>query len=222
MSIVRKGSVFEGRIFGYPASCHTTSQSRPSKGKPSGLVDTTVSRGPSSLPGKSRPSALPRSTSSTSAARLESLASTRALPSRLPAPITNSRHSRSVSEDVPLVFDAASPPMRRDQQSAGSESAPMIQSAWDMAPDMIFGLAVPEKRPIDHTPDFPARLIPELQALAGHRHYQQMIPPSSISTVSSPSTRFTESPAPWSASTAATTPVSWPSTSPAAVQMNQA
>ncbi|ETN39588.1 uncharacterized protein HMPREF1541_05814 [Cyphellophora europaea CBS 101466] len=75
---------------------------------------------------------------------------------------------------------------------------------------------MPEVGRKQRSPNLPPRLVPELQALASHtsKPYQHA-PPPSVSTISSPSTRFTESPAPWSAGTATTTPVSWSSASPA-------
>ena len=190
--------------------------------RPYNVSTTTVARSHDHLPPISRPSALPRSTSGNSGPRLEALASSRPQPSQTSRPKPPSHHSRSVSEDVPLIFDTL---RRSDEFRPVQNSSPLLRkttatahSAWGMESGTIFGIAVPEKRNPNRTPDLPPQLIPELQALASYHHKPHPLPPSSISTISSPSTRFTESPAPWSASTATTTPVSWPSSSPAFVQ----
>ncbi|KAJ9607222.1 hypothetical protein H2200_008294 [Cladophialophora chaetospira] len=68
-----------------------------------------------------------------------------------------------------------------------------------------------------HT-ELPPRLIPELQALAASSTRLPQSSSKSVSSVSSPSTRFSSSPSPWSISTTTTTPTSWSSASPGIVQ----
>lgn len=124
---------------------------------------------------------------------------------------TPSSQREPVSEDVPLFLDQ---PAFMESSSFASE---MPTSFLDPENDTVFGVAIPS-RP-QHQGNLPPRLIPELQALVTHVPKQSWPPaPPSVSTIGSPSTRFTESPAPWSASTATTTPLSWASVSPAVTQ----
>ena len=173
-----------------------------------------------------RPSALPRSTSGRSSQRLDALASSRAFALSNPSQ-SSPRHSRISSEDVPLIYDdkldqptyphTGDRRLHSPHESMSKRAA--ASSGLDTARDTVLGIAVPQKqRSIKHNA-LPPRLIPELQALSTHQYKStHPPPPPSVSTVSSPSTRLTESPAPWSASTTTTTPLSWPSSSPAIVQ----
>ena len=117
------------------------------------------------------------------------------------------------AEDIPLLFD------RSFLDESVSFGAGDPQSAHETEGDTVFGVVMPSSRHVQRDFDLPPRLIPELRALASHVPKQTRPPaPPSVSTVGSPSTRFTESPAPWSASTATTTPLSWSSASPALTQ----
>ena len=132
----------------------------------------------SSIPVRQRPSALPRSasggpvTSPSIPSGKTTFPQLSSGPSRPPLVQT-----KSAPEDVPLVFDSASRPH---------------PSALDPARDMVLGVAMPAKtKPI--SPNLPPRLIPELQALAQHvPRSNYPLPTSSVSTISSPSTRFTD------------------------------
>ncbi|KPI34322.1 uncharacterized protein AB675_7245 [Cyphellophora attinorum] len=117
------------------------------------------------------------------------------------------------AEDVPILFEETSlyepflPTPNFSQSFLGPDN------------DTVFGIAMPSTSQSHHQGELPSRLIPELRALAQHVPKQTRPPgPPSVSTVGSPSTRFTESPAPWSAGTATTTPLSWSSASPALTQ----
>ncbi|RMZ83133.1 hypothetical protein DV738_g1243, partial [Chaetothyriales sp. CBS 135597] len=191
--------------------------------KPSHKASTvTMSQTHDPVVPRGRPSAIPRSTSGSSTGKLDALAAARPppRPSRGTVPIT--RHSRLSSEDVPLFLDP-SPIQKKakpqDNVSWPPREAEKDRSKYPMANGAILGIVVPDKRPIrrNKTPELPPQLIPELQALANRQDRTYPSVPS-ISTISSPSTRFTESPAPWSASTTTTTPVSFCSSSPAHVQ----
>lgn len=172
-----------------------------------------------------KPSSLPRSTSGRSTQRLDALASSRAFALHASTQITPEQ-SRSGSVDVPLVYDYnADKPPSSHLYSQRRPSPPQVlsdrnttTSAMDMEPDTLLGIALPQRRTSNKYQTLPPRLIPELQALGTQQHKPKYYPAPSFSTVSSPSTGFTESPAQWSASTTTTTPISWPSSSPATVQ----
>ncbi|RMZ86912.1 hypothetical protein DV736_g5864, partial [Chaetothyriales sp. CBS 134916] len=149
------------------------------------------------------------------------MAAARPFPQPSPGTVPTTLHSRLPSEDVPLFLDTSlirKEAKSQDNDSRSQKEAEKDASKYPMASGAILGIVVPDKRPVhrNRTPDLPSQLIPELQALAS-RHDRPYPSLPSISTISSPSTRFTESPAPWSASTATTTPVSLCS-SPAHVQ----
>ena len=235
MSHRRRAQPFEGNA---PSSVDTTVSQRPSpllstarsgsintSRKPTPVRETQLQT-PSTYPSKSvysRPSALPRSTSGSSSSRLDALASSRPMPisSRTRGP---SVHRRSPSEDVPLIFDVPSRPGSTTSNPQYQDGLAAPLSGLDKSNDTVFGVVIPDGTERYRHQILPRQLIPELQALA-NQPSQTRHPAPSGSTVSSPSTRFTESPAPWSASTTTTTPVSWSSTSPGltssgAVRMN--
>lgn len=172
-----------------------------------------------------RPSALPRSTKASSNQKLETLAASRSANTSN----THTRRAQTRVEDVPLIFDDATDQSYHSHAELKYQHSPYYHvsdsggelSSLDSHHDTVLGIAMPEKHKGQHGQNLPPRLIPELQALASHKSPTMNRPAPSVSTVSSPSTRLTESPAPWSASTATTTPVSWPSNSPAIAQSSR-
>ena len=193
-----------------------TARAKTKSPAPSAVSQTSISA--------QKPSSLPRPTSRFSEQRLDALASSRSYALTNPS-AHFPRPSRSGSENVPLIFDDKvnqpyAPP------EVGRFEAPLVGgrqglSTLDMEDDTVLGLALPTRQASSKHRPPPPELIPELQALATHYQRPTNHPPPSVSTISSPSTRLTESPAPWSASTATTTPVSWPSTSPAVAQASK-
>ena len=232
MSHRRRAQPFEGNA---PSTVDTTvsqrsspllstarSHSINSSRRPTALREPQLQT-PSTYPAKTaynRPSALPRSISGSSSSRLEAIASSRPMPisSRTRGP---SGHRRSPSEDVPLMFDVPPRPESIAPNSQYQDDDGAQSSALDESNDTVLGIVIPDKTERHRHQILPPQLIPELQALANqpsrNRH-----PAPSVSTISSPSTRFTESPAPWSASTTTTTPVSWSSTSPGLISSGAA
>lgn len=112
----------------------------------------------------------------------------------------------------------------RAEQSSFTRTMSPVE--YDGDNDTVFGVAIPRKPSGTYPPtDLPPRLIPELQALAASNSRLVNPASSSISSISSPSTcpssRLTTS-SPWSASTTATTPLSWTSASPRFMQATSA
>lgn len=124
---------------------------------------------------------------------------------------------RSTSQEVPLVMDSSTYSWERNADAnLRRPTRPSDISRERMSPsdnhlDAIFGTTT--ARPVD----LPPRLIPELQALAASTRHQDYYTKSS-SSISSPSTQFSNTPSPWSVSTTTTTPTSWSSASPGVVQ----
>lgn len=124
----------------------------------------------------------------------------------------------STSQEVPLVMDSGSyawegnadANLRRPTRP--SDRSRDGRSPLDSHLEAIFGTA--STRQVD----LPPRLIPELQALAASSTRHQDYYTKSSSSISSPSTQFSNTPSPWSVSTTTTTPTSWSSTSPGIVQ----
>ena len=178
-----------------------------------------------------RPSALPRSTATQSGARLEAIASSRPIP----ASISQGNYKTRGSELLHSVNDARTQPpptLRRKHPSVrapsskSSEDSP--KTSFDTDTDSLLGF--PYERHPNRTSvnmptmyarsqqnvELPPGLIPELQALAVSNARPAAAQGYSISSVSSPSTQYTESPEPWSSRN--TTPMSMSSYSPAIVQ----
>jgi len=169
-----------------------------------------------------RPSGLPRAAVNKSSNVVADVPrSSRLTPT--PDPEMQSEYS-SMSQDVPLLFDSAPPPRMRDRppsrQRPGRayDASTGARSSLDMDNEAVLGIVMPEKRLPPLPTLLPPRLIPELQALAATSIRLAEPTRKSVSSISSPSTRLTESPAPWSASTVTTTPTSWSSVSPGIVQ----
>ncbi|KEF59978.1 uncharacterized protein A1O9_04826 [Exophiala aquamarina CBS 119918] len=122
----------------------------------------------------------------------------------------------SMSQEVPLVMDPSTYSWERNtdanlrRPTRPSDISRDRMSPSDSHLDAIFGTTT--ARPID----LPPRLIPELQALAASTRHQDYYTKSS-SSISSPSTQFSNTPSPWSVSTTTTTPTSWSSASPGIV-----
>ena len=200
----------------------STTESRTARPPLKQIAPSMTRSGPAA---SKKPSSLPRSTSGRSTQRLDALASSRAFALHASTQITPEQ-SRSGSADVPLIYDYnADKPPSPHMYSQRLPSPPQVlsdknttTSGMDREPDTVLGIALPQRRTSNVYQNLPPRLIPELQALATQQHKPKYYPAPSVSTVSSPSTGFTWSPAPWSASTTTTTPVSWPSSSPAIVQ----
>lgn len=185
----------------FPSQPSIETAKLPSQSRRIGLPSSPLAHLPTDSIPRQRPSALPRLTSSGGVSGPAAPSGKTAFPnlsSGLPRP--PHVQTKSAPEDVPLVFDRF-----LDEQP----------STLDPSYDTVLGVAIPAKGKA-RSPNLPPRLIPELQALAYHTPAAPYPPaPTSVSTIGSPSTRFTESPAPWSAGTATTTPVSWSSASPA-------
>jgi hypothetical protein len=123
----------------------------------------------------------------------------------------------STSQEVPLVMDSgiyswernAGANIRRTTRPSDPERDGTSPS--DSHLDAIFGTTTRQV-------DLPPRLIPELQALAASSTRHQDYYTKSSSSISSPSTQFSNTPSPWSVSTTTTTPTSWSSASPGIVQ----
>lgn len=179
-----------------------------------------------SLPSRSKPSSIPRPVSTRTPLTSSSLSSKTTFPdlSAYSRPLLH--QSRSEPEDVPLWLNDASGERGyiedQDQTRRAAWAEIGTRTALDTSNDTVLGVPMPGCVEEHIETALPPQLIPELQSLVNKTpRTARPPPPPSVSTVSSPSTRFTESPAPWSASTATTTPVSWSSTSPALTQSHR-
>lgn len=163
-----------------------------------------------SKPISSKTSGLPRSMSAGSQARLSYIASTRPTPTFAgKSPPLQAMSLGSSTSSIPRL-DIARIPRTFDIEQTQSPRALSPDNDYDENPLRGF---VRDKSTNYPSAELPPRLIPELQALVANN-----IPinpnSSSISSISSPSTQFTTSSSPWSASTNTTTPISWSSASP--------
>lgn len=135
-------------------------------------------------------------------------------PSRkLPVPSISHRsvgRSVSSSQEVPLIIDTG--PSLRSRIGDIRPEGTLLPSRH--AQSQLASSSNLVTRP----KDLPPRLIPELQALASSSLRQQEMYTTSASSISSPSTRYSNTPSPWSVSTTTTTPTSWSSASPGIVQ----
>ncbi|KAH0843919.1 hypothetical protein AYO21_08310 [Fonsecaea monophora] len=130
-----------------------------------------------------------------------------------------------MSQEVPLLMESY-PGSRWEDDASGNRRVAYppgllsdVQSSLDVDQDAIFGVVMPRANSSVRAGELPPRLIPELQALAASStRQQQAFNNKSASSISSPSTRFSNSPSPWSVSTTTTTPTSWSSASPGIVQ----
>ena len=179
-----------------------------------------------------RPSALPRSTTSQSGARLEAIASLRQKPGSAVPGESKTRDSESLHG----AHDARPQPrptLRRKHSSvkapSSKSSADSPKTSFDTDTDSLLGFPYERQHsthPSVAAPDMFARsqqyvelppgLIPELQALAISQARPNPVQGNSVSSFSSPSTQYTDSPGPWSSRN--TTPMSTSSYSPAIVQ----
>lgn len=181
------------------------------------MTESSVS--PSGKP-RQRPTAIPRSTAKP--LTLRSTASSRVGSSA--AGLSRSTRSPDLtSQEVPLVMESYQRSNVRDQTTTSrrlnrpSDPSSDIPSSLDVDHDAIFGIVMPKTNAAARPADLPPRLIPELQALASSSTRHLETSNKSVSSFSSPSTRFSGSPNPWSASTTTTTPTSWSSASPGIV-----
>ncbi|KIV90225.1 hypothetical protein PV10_07554 [Exophiala mesophila] len=131
--------------------------------------------------------------------------------------------SVSSSQEVPLLIDTGLIPRTRMGEMRPEATLLPTRYAKSQLPskagtETAFGLSVSSSNLTTRTTDLPPRLIPELQALAASSSRQQDMYSKSASSISSPSTRFSNTPSPWSVSTTTTTPTSWSSASPGIVQ----
>lgn len=168
-----------------------------------------------------RPTAIPRFT--TAAASQRSVSAAKNNPSA-PGTTRSTTRPDSTSQEVPLLMESYQGSRRR-QPPPSRRSPPRTMDPWDdtqssldIDSDAIFGIVMPRATTTARTAELPPRLIPELQALAAASSRQQPVSNKSTSSISSPSTRFSSSPSPWSVSTTTTTPTSWSSASPSLVQ----
>lgn len=166
----------------------------------------------------SKSSGLPRSVSSTSQARTYQSTATG----------TSQTYAGRSPPLQALSFGASTHVPRLDISQGGQDNImhTMSRMQYDYDNDTVFGVAIPRKPSGMYPPsDLPPRLIPELQALAASSNRPFNPASSSIGSISSPSTcpssRLTTS-SPWSASTTATTPLSWTSASPRFMQATSA
>ena len=179
-----------------------------------------------------RPSALPRSTATQSGARLE------ALPSSKPTPgfISQEKFKTRGLDSLHSVNDVRTQPqptLRRRHPSAKAPSSKSSgdspKTSFDTDPDPSLGFPYERQQPTrssvtapnmyarsqQHV-ELPPGLIPELKALAESQPWPTTAQGNSVSSISSPSTQYTESPEPWSSRN--TTPMSMSSYSPGIVQ----
>lgn len=179
----------------------------------SATVTTDSLRDKSAKP-RSRPTGIPQSTN-----RPPTLRSVGGS-----APSTSSRYAETsdmMPQEVPLIMDTGQGLTRRNQTSTStriarpSDALSDTRASLDTDHDAIFGIVMPKASTVTRVNDLPPRLIPELRALAASSTRQQEAFNHSVSSISSPSTRLSSSTSPWSASTTATTPLSWSSASPA-------
>ena len=179
-----------------------------------------------------RPSALPRSTSSQSGARLEGIASLRPNPG---SAIPGKSKTRD-SESLHGAHDARPQPratLRRKHSSvkapSSKSSADSPKTSFDTDTDSLLGFPYERQQstqpsvtaasmfaPGQQYVELPPGLIPELQALAISQVRPTPVQGNSVSSFSSPSTQYTDSPEPWSSRN--TTPMSMSSYSPGIVQ----
>lgn len=179
-----------------------------------------------------RPSALPRSTASQSGSRLEAIASSRPTPGSTVQGQFKTRGSEPL-HSTNDVRTQPQPTLRRKHPSARAPSSKSSgdspKTSFDTDTDSLLGFPYerqPPTRPSVATPNMYARsqqhlelppgLIPELQALAVSHASPNTTQGHSVSSISSPSTQYTESPEPWSSRN--TTPISMSSYSPGIVQ----
>ena len=167
-----------------------------------------------------RPTVVPRSTTKLPSQR--SAGSSNYAP-RAAVPVSRSvARPESTSQEVPLLMESYHGPRRREQASHSqrparkNDTSDDAQTSLDIDQDAIFGIVMPRANSTARATELPPRLIPELQALAAPSTRQVRSSNKSVSSVSSPSTRFSSSPSPWSLSTT-TTPTSWSSASPSIV-----
>lgn len=178
-----------------------------------------------------RPSALPRPTTTQSGGRLEAIASSRPTP----ASFSQMNYKTRGSESFHNVNDARTQPPPTLRRKHPSIKAPSSKSSGD-SPKTSFDtdteslLGFPYERNPSRTSvnmptvyarsqqnvELPPGLIPELQALAGSNLRPATAQEYSVSSISSPSTQYTESPEPWSSRN--TTPMSMSSYSPGIIQ----
>ncbi|KAJ9650124.1 hypothetical protein H2198_010561 [Neophaeococcomyces mojaviensis] len=165
-----------------------------------------------------RPSGLPRSTSSSSQARLSYIASTRPMPTFA----GKSPPLQAMTLTAPVTGIPSLDTSRRLMPPESDQPYyPETMSPIDMDDDTVLGVVMPSKSTSRIPARLPPRLIPELQALAAVHNRPVNPASSSISSIGSPSTQFTTSSSPWSATTSATTPLSWSSASPNIMQGSQ-
>ena len=210
-----------------PSSRHDTrpvNSTRPSastrvvSSSPPPMTEASVS--PDERPGH-RPTAIPRLTTRNLSQR--STSASKQAPSA-PRVSRSTARPESTSQEVPLLMELHQGPRRREQPSNSRSNARAhdasddLQSSLDIDQDAIFGIVMPRANTTARATQLPPRLIPELQALAASSTKQVQSSNKSVSSVSSPSTRFSSSPSPWSISTTTTTPTSWSSASPGIVQ----
>jgi hypothetical protein len=202
----------------------TVSVSRLSSGSNEEFSKTVTSR--------LRPSALPRSTASQSATRLEAINSSKPNPGS----VFSGQFKTRGSESLHSANDARPQPQPTLRRKHPSVKAPSSKSSgdspktsFDTDTDSLLGfpyerqymvkasVAAPNMyaRSQQHV-ELPPGLIPELQALAGSHARPNTAQGHSVSSISSPSTQYTESPEPWSSRN--TTPMSMSSYSPGIVQ----
>ncbi|KIX06029.1 uncharacterized protein Z518_04003 [Rhinocladiella mackenziei CBS 650.93] len=174
---------------------------------------------PSGKP-RPKPTAIPRSTAKTPSVRsttpLRNVSSS--------AGTKSAGNSSSMPQDAPLAMDSSHAPRTKDPSfttrriARSSDASSDERSSSDADHDAIFSIVMPEVSTASRPTDLPPRLIPELQALASSSPKRSEVLNKSMSSISSPSTRLSNTPSPWSASTATTTPTSWSSASPGIVQ----
>ncbi|KAL2441158.1 hypothetical protein ABEF95_012966 [Exophiala dermatitidis] len=173
---------------------------------------------------RSRPTGIPRISAAPSMVR----------PSAPPSYSAGARTSSppgdiaaSITQEVPLVMASyTSPRMRETESTTGRPLRPFqatnagydAPASLDSAAGARFVASMSRPKTPSRRADLPPQLIPELQALAAPSTRRPEAFNTSFSSISSPSTRFSNSTSPWSVSTTTTTPTSWSSASPAAVQ----
>ncbi|EHY58190.1 hypothetical protein ABEF92_005598 [Exophiala dermatitidis] len=173
---------------------------------------------------RSRPTGIPRISAAPSTAR-PAAPSSYTQGSRTSSPPGDI--AASLTQEVPLVMASYTSPGMRETESTTKRPLRPLQAtnagydarAWlDSAAGERFVSSMPKPKTPSRRTDLPPQLIPELQALAAPLTRRPEAFNTSVSSISSPSTRFSNSTSPWSVSTTTTTPTSWSSASPAAVQ----
>ncbi|KIX92591.1 uncharacterized protein Z520_11620 [Fonsecaea multimorphosa CBS 102226] len=199
-------------------STRPAASTRPASRSPPPMREAPPS--PGEKPGQ-RPTAIPRPAMRNPSQRPIATAKSTTASVRTTKPTVR---SDPISQEVPLVMDSYPGPRRRDEPSSNRrlvyplDPSNDAQSSLDVDKDAIFGIVMPRAHPSVRTGELPPRLIPELQALAASSTRQPQTLNKSASSISSPSTRLSSSPSPWSLSTTTTTPTSWSSASPGIVQ----